>query len=406
MSDKLPPRGIVIWPVGTGDSIAIIVREDETIVQVDLHDISGDDSEKYTPIVERLEALLPKRNGRPYLSCFVLTHPDKDHITGFEQLMEKVDIDEIWHTPRIFRQYEQENDLCDDAKVFCEECTRRRKVTIQQKGDVEVGDRVRIFGHDALFEEDEYKNFPTRWRGFPGKSVTELDGEDLSAHFEAFVHAPFKDTCEEDRNNSSLALQVTLLSDDGTPLKVLLFGDLSYPTLKRIVEKTREKENDRYLEWHVCLSPHHCSKYAMYQRVDGEDVLQKDPEILKEFEKEKLSPAYVVASCDLPFTDKSGSNPPHSKARRRYEEIVDNGHFLCTHEHGDKQKPERIEFTLDDDGVHYKELEGSSESGSRSSNGESKKRIGEAASELARRSTPTVHTGYGTQPEAHSSNDK
>ncbi|WP_457654725.1 hypothetical protein [Rhodocaloribacter sp.] len=182
---------------------------------------------------------------------------------------------------------------------------------------------------------------------------------------------------------------------------MLFFGDLSYPTLKRILEKTRDKENDRYLEWHIFLAPHHCSKYAMYKRVNGDDVLQKDPEILKEFEKEKHSPAYVVASCDFPFTDKPGSNPPHRKARSRYEEIVDKGHFLCTHEHGDEKQPERIEFTLDDDGVHYQELKKSSGKDSGSSSGESQKRIGEAASELTRRSTPTVHTGYGNQPETH-----
>ena len=37
-----------------------------------------------------------KKNDRPYLALVVLTHPDKDHIQGFAELLKKVDIGEIW----------------------------------------------------------------------------------------------------------------------------------------------------------------------------------------------------------------------------------------------------------------------------------------------------------------------
>lgn len=388
MSKNLPPQGVIFWPVGTGDSTTIVVRENQTVVQVDLHDNSEADREKYTSIVDELVELLPKRNGRPYLSTFILTHPDRDHIKGFQRLLDEVEIDEIWHTPRIFREYEKDAELCEDAKAFRKECDRRRKVTIENYGEVEAGDRVRIIGHDVLYEEDRYKNFPRRWRGYPGTSVTELDSEDVSEHFEAFIHAPFKDDCGGNRNESSLVLHITLLSESEKPLKLLLFGDVSYPRLKRIVEKTVDKKNEKYLEWHNLLATHHCSKYAMYQRVDGVDILQKDPEILKEFEKYKLEDAYVIASADLTFTDDNGSNPPHKKARKRYEEIVDSGHFLCTHEHGDEDSPERIEFVLDNDGVHYSSPE-SNESGDK------KKAPDLASATVRQRATPATSVGFG-----------
>lgn len=204
MPEPLPDQGVVFWPVGTGDSTTIVVREDQTVVQVDLHDQtlsesesedeSSEDSNSFTPIVKRLKETLPKRNETPYLSVFILTHPDRDHILGFKKLLDEVEIDEIWHTPRIFREYEDDEDLCEDAKVFRDECDRRRRITIDRDGDVDASDRVRVIGHDELFEDDEkYKDFPKRWRSFPGKPVTHLDGEDLQEHFEAFIHAPFKD---------------------------------------------------------------------------------------------------------------------------------------------------------------------------------------------------------------------
>ena len=85
------------------------------------------------------------------------------------------------------------------------------------------------------------------------------------------------------------------------------------------------------LSWNVLLAPHHCSKKAMYERdADGNDVLQED--IMQELAKCQLSPGYIVASSpEFPGKNSSGDNPPHRKARNRYEEIV-NDQFVCTGE--------------------------------------------------------------------------
>src|SRR6185437_10436911 len=104
----------IFWPVGCGDSTMIAISETENL-QIDLNDcvMAQEDSNEKIPLVDELVAKLPKRNGKPYLSCFVLTHPDQDHIRGFADLLKRVTIGEIWHTPRVFREFHKE--LSDDA---------------------------------------------------------------------------------------------------------------------------------------------------------------------------------------------------------------------------------------------------------------------------------------------------
>jgi len=352
MSLALPKIGFVFWPVGTGDSTTVVIKEKEVVMQIDLHHMekSDDKEDPHVPIVDELVRLLPRKDNRPYLSVFVLTHPDKDHIQGFEMLLKEINIGEIWHTPRIFNEYSA--DLSDDAKAFKKEVDRRRKITIKNKGKVGAGDRVRIIGHDEIFEEEDYKDFPQEWRTYPGNSIKRVDGEDCSNAFETFVHAPFKESSEAERNETSLALQVALFKDKHSA-KAFLFGDHCYPTIRKIYDKTKEKKRERYLEWDILLAPHHCSKRVMYWQDEGKEKEEFKKDIMDEFENSERSAAYIVASCEADFSDEEGKNPPHLKARKRYEEIIESGHFLSTQEHPDKKKPVAIKFELTEDGLNY-----------------------------------------------------
>lgn len=183
MSDqfKLPQRGFVFWPVGTGDSTTIVIKSD-VVMQLDLHHMEkadGDDDPAW-PVVDELVRLLPKKNGKPYLSLFALTHPDADHILGFKELLKRVTIGEIWHTPRIIRDWVDENDLCEDAEAFYNEVHRRRKAILADPDNVKAGDRVRIIGHDDILAEDKYKDFPEERTTMPGNSITLVDDSDLA----------------------------------------------------------------------------------------------------------------------------------------------------------------------------------------------------------------------------------
>lgn len=323
MTFKLPDRGLVFWPVGNGDSTTIAV-DFRTYLQIDLNHLekSDDDDDASWAVVEELSKRLPKVNGRPYLAVFALTHPDQDHCRGFSELLDKVEIGELWFTPRIFAEYNK--DLCDDAKDFKKEAERRVKKTIEAKGDPGAGDRVRIFGYSDLLEEDDYKDFPEDRLTIPGNEVTTIDEKDVSDKFRAFVHAPFKDDDAGERNDTSLGMQVTLYDGDKM-LRALLLGDLSYPIIKRIFGVSKDDD----LAWNVLLAPHHCSKATMYWKEEGDDEEKLKKHIVEEMDKASMNPNRVISSSNtVPSSNKAGDNPPHAKAKTQYESITES--FLCT----------------------------------------------------------------------------
>lgn len=342
----------IFWPVGCGDTTTMVVSETE-VVQIDINDklMADEEGNEHIPIVDELVAKLPKRNGKPYLSCFILTHPDLDHCRGFKDLLKRVTIGEIWHTPRIFREYEDKRDLSADAEAFRKEAHRRAKRSIETGGDPGSGDRVRIIGYASeLFEPGErYFGFPEQlFYTRPGNLVVTLDGANVADRFRAFIHAPFKGGLADERNETSLAMQVVIGS--GNTIRGLFLGDLSYPTLMQIFEETHRHDNDATLQWNVLLSPHHCSKKAMYERDGlGNDVLQQD--VLDEFSACQLDTGYIVASSnEFPHANSAGDNPPHRKARNRYEEIV-NTKFVCTGEFSTPEHVRPIIFTATANGM-------------------------------------------------------
>jgi hypothetical protein len=165
--------------------------------------------------------------------------------------------------------------------------------------------------------------------------------------FEAFVHAPFKDDCAAARNDTSLALQLTLREGDGedvTAGRVLLFGDLAYTTIRRIFDLTAPERPER-LAWDVLLAPHHCSKKVMYTTSPtGTEELYRD--LLDDLEQHAGDRARIVASSrPIPVSNQPGDNPPHAKAKARYEEIVADP-LLCTAEYPSVEDPRPIVFGL------------------------------------------------------------
>ena len=338
----LPDKGFVFWPVGSGDSTTIVI-DDEHVMQVDLRQMeaSSDEGDPHAPVADLLEKLLPQKDGKPYLAAFVLTHPDEDHCQGFANFMDKVLIGEIWLAPRVLSEFDE--DLCEDAQVFKDEAQRR--IEQARSGKAESGDRVRIIGLADILDEDDYNGFPEEMLTVPGSEVTKIDGEELSSAFRAFVHAPFKEDAEAERNDTSIALQVTMKTEDAS-CKALLLGDLSNPTVNRIFSYSDEAD----LEWNVLLAPHHCSKTVMYGADDdGNDVL--DRQLMSKIDDAGGECRYILSSSEpIPSRNQSGDNPPHAKAKNRYEEIVEQGHFLCTQEHPSEDKPEPIVVRVSDEG--------------------------------------------------------
>lgn len=351
MSDfTLPERGIVFWPVGVGDSTTVIL-DDETVIQIDLHHLEtseGDDDPRVA-IVDRLVEVLPKRDRKPYLAAFAATHLDKDHVCGFAGLLDRVTIGDLWFTPRIFRDVDDET-LSEDGKVFVKEAERRIE-QVKQHGTVGSGNRIRVIGHDELLSESPYSELPDETFVIPGEFFTAVDGADHKDIFRAFVHAPFKDDGSKERNDTSLGLQITLV-DGGETLNALLLGDLSYPDLKNIFERSEPED----LMWNAFLAPHHCSNSAMYwaDAPDGESTLRQD--ILDKIEEAAGSPGVIVVSADpIPTTNAPGDNPPHAKAANRYREIAPDG-VICTGKHPNAATPEPVVFEISAGGAAMRKV--------------------------------------------------
>lgn len=354
---KLPEKkAVVFWPIGTGDSTTLIIKPNQVIMQIDLRHLEKSEEKENPewPIIDYLVDSLPKKNNRPYLSVFVLTHPDKDHIQGFAELLKKVDIGELWHTPRIFRDQKDQDSLCDDAKAFRKEADRRRKAILADPENIKSGDRLRIIGHDDILNDDKYKDIPDNCKSRPGEKVCYLDGLNLSEDFHAFIHAPFKDDQAKDKNETSLSLNVKII-DKGKCGQFFFFGDREYITIKRIFEVTEEKKNNvEYLYWHVMLTSHHCSKSVMYYKGEDETEEKFKQDIMDYFKKYSQK-GYLISSSLSEFTDEEGANPPHKKARNRYEAIVQAGQFICTHEYPDKDKPCPLVFIISSEGFSIDE---------------------------------------------------
>lgn len=392
MSEKFEmpsKKSAIFWPVGTGDSTTIVLKPGETVMQIDLRHLekADDPDEPEWPIIDQLVKSLPKRNGRPYLALFILTHPDRDHIQGFAELLKKVEIGELWHTPRIFRDQSDQETLCDDAKVFRKEVHRRRKAILADPGNIKSGNKLRVIGHDDILKEDDYVGLPENCKSRPGEKVTMVDGVNLASDFQAFIHAPFKDDLAKNKNNTSLSLNIVIY-EGKEYAQFFFFGDREYPTIKQIFETTeKNQDNVPYLGWHVMLCSHHCSKAVMYWQDEGEDKETFKKDIMDYFENyARKGAGYIISSSHSNFTDGDGANPPHKKARNCYEKIVSAGHFICTHEYPDKKNPVPLVFTVDAEGFGFDDKRE-----------KSKGPAGLATLEEARGGTkpPSVQVGFG-----------
>ena len=164
----------MFWPVGTGDSTTVVVTDD-VLVQVDLNDRdkADDDETPEVPVVDLLVDGAAEVDGRPFLAAFVLTHADKDHCSGFADLLEKATIGELWATPRMWREYLDDRDapdLCEDAKAFHEEVKRRVeavKEAVAAGEDIALGDRVLVVGYDT---DEQQARVPRPARRVPAEA--------------------------------------------------------------------------------------------------------------------------------------------------------------------------------------------------------------------------------------------
>jgi hypothetical protein len=327
---------ITFFPVRNGDT-SLITLSDGTNIVIDANvtvDSKDADGDAYDVHAHLLRESRRDTGNTPHVDAFILSHPDQDHLRGFETTFflgaptaysaadrkeGRIIIDELWFAPRIFCAHETQ--LCEDAKDFRREARRRMDLWKKKSVDRDLpGNRIRIIGFTDSEELAGLDDVVT----VPGNTIAVVNGSKKS-DFEFFVHGPFKEDTDDEngeRNHTSVVLQARF-SVDGVEAACLGFfgGDAGSPVWERIYERSSEK----YLLWDLLLAPHHCS-WTFFSETKSED--DDASETVLKFLGKARKGAVVVASSK-PIVD-DDDNPPHFVAAERYRKQVGSAKLLCT----------------------------------------------------------------------------
>lgn len=349
----LPEQGWVFWPVGTGDSITIVV-DAENVMQIDLRDMKAaeEDDAVVAPIIDRLVETLPRTSDDlPRLAVFVVSHHDRDHCAGAKRFFEEVLVEELWVTPRMWHEKDAGLEFNEHAEALFAEAERRIVATLAAAAcgdEPEAGDRIRITGEHPEAARHSYAALPA-WHRYGVDTVVTV-GEPTIGRAEVVVHGPTAEDCavlgEAGRNSSSMLLRMRLLDGAGGDAALLLVGDADHAVLERMFTDAAAAGRLDTLAWDIALTAHHCSRHAVFGP-DAEGCEERKQTVLDALEASARPGARMVASS-RPFRprDTVGDDPPHRLARDAYEEDVVTNDVLCTAEHPTVEDPRPVVFSL------------------------------------------------------------
>ncbi len=306
MADK-----ITIFSVGNGDTILLEADNKRILTDLNYREGSDDGKDDMLEFVSKIRSACSSAK----LDIFVLTHPDEDHLRGFDKLFHTgtpsdwdskggtndiLLVNEIWCSSYAIDAAYDTN----ESKPLLDEIRRRNKLTgISKEMD---GNRLRILKEN---------------------SKTETGSDKVSA----LVLAPNADECDVGKgdddnqpsaNPTSLVIQWSIMAGERIN-KVLLGGDAPACVWERLCTKP-----DDYLKWDILIAPHHCSRYTLGSKnEDGKFIYSKDAIAALNHNNEG---GYIVASSKK--LKNNDDDPPSYKAKEKYvDEILDNkDNFLCT----------------------------------------------------------------------------
>lgn len=338
---------VTYFPVGNGDT-SLIKLSDGTTMIVDIN-VCADDMNY--DVHAHLVRECREENGISHADAFLLSHPDQDHVRGFDTVFyvgdptkysnadkknKRIVIDELWFSPRIFSPHEK--DMCETAKLVKKEAERRMDLYKKDKPEADKpGNRIRIIGYTDNPDFVALKDLFV----IPGNRTSRINGS-IRQDFSMFIHAPTKkdtDSKWSERNDTSIVFQATFRVGNIDRAGLAMFGgDAGCSIWEDIIGKSKDID----LEFDLFLAPHHCS-WTFFSEEPSEEN-DPSPTIVNFLEKRKRKGAIAISSSK-PIKD-DDDNPPHYIAKQKYQDILGEDNLICTGEHPSEEQPEPIYFTM------------------------------------------------------------
>ena len=336
---------ITFFPVGNGDMTLITFDNDQKLL-IDLHARkAADDDDDDTPdVMADLRSRLTRDDqGRMFVDGFLLSHPDKDHISGLESHFhlgppdewneddDKILIREMWSSPIVFRRASKNHVLCADAKAWAEEARRRVKRFRDSGQAIVDGDRIQIMGEDEDGKTDDILTIVVKTDGL----VTSLNSI-KSGTFEGRLLAPMPHDEDEEleellgKNQSSVIIRFSIRGGGILDkCRFLSGGDAEVAIWERLWSKHGDSNAD-WLAYDVLQAPHHCSWHSL--SYDSYSTYGEEAEVCADARSalaQIRKGAIIVASSET--IEPEDSDPPSDRAKREYISIVDDDEdrFLC-----------------------------------------------------------------------------
>lgn len=354
---------IKYYPVGNGDT-TLIKLDDGTTILIDCNIRDCDQGQAFFDVKTDLLQAIARRNEKPFVDVFILSHGDCDHCRGFKLHFYQGDpkdygeanrkageiiVDEMWFSPMIAERHTNE-----DEDVYQTEAERRLDLHRKNSRDKDLpGNRIRIIGYDLMKQYADLNHL----RSLPGDEVFVFN-QRAQASFSIFVHAPFKEhliSDEKSKNSASIVFQARFRSTrdlvNFTGL-AMFGGDSDHESWRIILEKTSKYGNDttkRALDYDLFLAPHHCS-WSFFNNTPQQDNPIPRKTSLEVLDYLRKGAKVIASSKEIKDDD---DNPPHYEARREYEKKVGAGNLLNTATFKVQDGvPQPIVFQITDDGCH------------------------------------------------------
>ena len=340
-------------PVGNGDMTLIKIASGDSfytvLVDMNIRDSASDDDEQCDAL-SALHGLLEKdETGRPYVDVLLLTHPDQDHIRGFNEHffrgkpedyvspkageLHKIFVCEIWSSPLVFRRKSINFPLCQDAVDFNAEARRRVKLYRECRRIGEEGNRIRIIGEDENNKNDDIKEIVYKTDSVISK-LNEVNIQELGTTvLGPLSDDEFGDDVEHDKNRSSIIMKWAIASHGYTNANnhILLGGDAGVVVWETLWDKYLYKPD--IFQYDLLVAPHHCSWHTLshdsFKESDDPKVSTKAKSALGQV---KQGGVVVSSSNEIKNND---NDPPNHKAKEEYKSIVApvSGIFRCLADH-------------------------------------------------------------------------